>query len=229
MGSVLPGVLGGDIVKAGYLFSYNKSFSKVKIASVLVFDRLFGIGAIIFWGAIFSLSFIVFRGGEVNLLSMTPVIFLLLGLLSFIAFRVAVRIVPDDKLPNLLRDLWSSFSTISDFKDLRYSIPVVASTLGAVFILLIGLATVGGILHTQVDGQSYFLIQLFLLSLSLFVSAIPITPLGVGVGQLTVSTVYAMYGLDPTVGVTVATIQQAGLLVVSVLIGGPAIFTIRKQ
>ena len=85
-----------------------------------------------------------------------------------------------------------------------------------------------GEIQLQQTGVAMATQQFFLIPLSLIASMLPITPMGIGVSQVTMAVAYKMYGLDPSVGVTLSTLSQMGLLIVSVVIGG-AFFIVGKR
>jgi hypothetical protein len=105
---------------------------------------------------------------------------------------------------------------------------IIIYNLTAVFILLAGLVLVGSQLHIQQTGEAKAIQQFFLIPLSLITSMLPITPMGIGISQITMSVAYKMFGLDSSVGVNLSTLSQMGLLIVSLVIGG-AFFIVGKR
>ena len=51
----MPGAVGGDLVKAGYVIKENKDKSKSAVFMTIFLDRLIGMSGIFFIGVIFSL------------------------------------------------------------------------------------------------------------------------------------------------------------------------------
>lgn len=229
LGSVLPGVIGVDIVKGVYLIGYDKTFSKTRIASVLLVDRLFGVGAIITWSAIFALLADSADNSTHTAVILVPAALLAIGLVGYGAMRFAVSRATLNGWPSVLVSVWSVFGDITDFRDWRYAAIVLATNFGAVLLLLIGVASVGASIYTELTGDAHFFLQLFLMSFTLLVTAVPITPFGVGIGQITAGGLYGLYGLDPSVGVTVSTVQQISLLLISVTVGGPFLVSQAKR
>ena len=57
---------------------------------------------------------------------------------------------------------------------------------------------------------------------------LPIAHLGIGVSQLTLAVAYEVFGLDSTLGVSVSTFSQLGLLV-SIVVGSTFFLLGRKE
>ena len=53
--TVMPGAVGGDLVKAGYVIKDNKDKSKASVFMTIFLDRLIGMAGIFFIGTVFSL------------------------------------------------------------------------------------------------------------------------------------------------------------------------------
>ena len=53
--TVMPGAVGGDLVKAGYVIKENKDKSKSAVFMTIFLDRLIGMSGIFFIGVLFSL------------------------------------------------------------------------------------------------------------------------------------------------------------------------------
>ena len=96
----------------------------------------------------------------------------------------------------------------------------IGNSFFAVFSLIAGLAWIGGELHAVTTGNQMFFMQLFLIPLVLISAILPLTPMGVGIAQITMANSYSLCGLDESVGVTVSSISQLSLLLLSLLIGG---------
>jgi uncharacterized membrane protein YbhN (UPF0104 family) len=78
----------------------------------------------------------------------------------------------------------------------------------------------GGQLQLHEGGEPMFALQFFLIPLVLISSMLPLTPMGIGVAQISMAGAYELFGLSSSVGVSVSTLSQLGLLMVSLIVGG---------
>jgi uncharacterized protein (TIRG00374 family) len=228
VGNLMPGVVGSDVVKFFYMKRNDPSISSRRLAVVLVLDRVLGLVAVLFWCAFFSFFVDVDAGAgdarAARLLTYMPVLILLLIVLGAVMFDFVVAFISRFQLPATLGNLVNTYRHFARSRSKRSLALVMVYNLSAVFILLAGLALVGGQLQLQQSGEARVALQFFLSPLALIASVLPLTPMGIGVAQITMAGAYGLFGLDPSVGVSISTLSQLGLLSVSILIGGTAFF-----
>jgi glycosyltransferase 2 family protein len=70
--------------------------------------------------------------------------------------------------------------------------------------------------------------QSFLAPASIIISILPIVPLGIGVGQLTLAGLYSLFGLPAQAAVMLTTLMQAAQLAVALALGAPMLASIRR-
>jgi uncharacterized protein (TIRG00374 family) len=226
VGTLMPGVIGADLIKFFYLRRNDPDISKLELAVVLGLDRILGLVAVLFWCSVFS--FFVWRtsshspSGGMSALTYLPVVLFLTLVVALVGFDVLITLVSRLKLPEKVIGLIEAYKRLRRFGAGRSLVPVFAYNLLAVLVLLIGLVFVGASLHLEKSGTAEIAFQFFLIPLALISSMLPLTPMGIGVAQITLASAYEMFGLNASVGVSVSTLSQLGLLVVAVLVGGVA-------
>ena len=224
VGNMMPGVIGADVVKFFYLKKHDPAMSNVQLTAVLSIDRILGLVAVLFWCSFFSL-FIHHDAQTKNvattrLLTYLPIAVLSLSLVGLGMLDFILKLVVRFKLPVVIRDLVGTHRHLVQTYNRKSFVLVMVYNLLAVFVLLAGLVFVGGKLQSQQHGEAMVTLQFFLIPLVLIASMLPLTPLGLGVAQVTMASAYGLFGLNPSVGVSISTLSQLGLLTVSVLVGG---------
>ena len=98
----------------------------------------------------------------------------------------------------------------------------------AIGVIVVVQALVTGWLFEARALPFNFVLTMFIFPALTIVSALPITPLGLGVGQLAVGSAFKIFGLPSEIGVAVATLSQLTLGIVSLLFGG-ALFWLNRS
>ncbi|MES2823699.1 MAG: lysylphosphatidylglycerol synthase transmembrane domain-containing protein [Pseudomonadota bacterium] len=222
--NLMPGVVGGDVIKYFYLKKNDPSISKVQLVLILMLDRILGLFAVLFWCSIFSF-FIDVKAvhsqlSYLNLLTYMPFVMFIFVLCFFLLFNTFMKFFSKYNFPPMIRNLIEVYEHFVKSANWRSLLLVMSYNFFAVFILLLGLVLVGGYLEYQQIGAPMICFQFFLIPLVLIAAMLPITPMGIGVAQITMAAAYELYGLTPSVGVSVSTLSQLGLLFVSVFVGG---------
>lgn len=221
-GNVVPGTVTVDIIKFFYIKQHDRNIPNTWLIMVFIMDRFVGLMSMLFWCSLlgmalfllvddydamvywYLLPLVLLAGGIIGLL-------LALWLKNWLKnFRWSRPLVPLIEMADLLFARGKTARLVS----------VCLVSLAAVFVILAAMAVIGGILHLEVAGESRAMAQFFLVPLSLIASMIPLAPMGIGVSQFTISYAYQAFGLEPSVGVSVSTLTQLGMLVVSVSLGG---------
>lgn len=182
----IPGGVGGDVVKA-LLLSSKKSIPKRETLSSVVNDRILGL----YFMICFSFGFLLYE-----LLDMRSAIkeFFLISLVLFVAANVGLLLVP--YLPKLLAKIQSKTSKSIIHKLITYAthlieqlrqvlkfnkfIKLFVTTLIAQLVSITFLYTICYYLNS---AEIPFLVFFSLCCFAFMVSAIPITPGGIGLGQ----------------------------------------------
>jgi uncharacterized protein (TIRG00374 family) len=221
VGNLLPGVVGADVVKYFYLKRHDPSIFRSQLALILVLDRIMGLMSVLFWCSFFSV-FILFgiTTSPPALLIYLPSILLIILIVGLFTVKLIAPYASRLKLPLLVIGLIDTYHQILKLKNSRELTLMMFYNLLAVFILLAGLVFIGGQLQLQQNEESMYILQFFLIPLVLIAAMIPLTPMGIGIAQVTMASAYSLFGLDESIGVTVSTLSQLGLLTISVLVGG---------
>lgn len=224
IGNLMPGVIGADVIKFYYIKKHDPSIMIAQLVLVLALDRMLGLIAVLFWCSFFSF-FINGDGGSKStqvtlLLTYVPMAVLLLILLGLAILNFVMTFVSRYQLPTVIRNLFETYRHLVQSRNNRSLALVMAYNLLAVFVVLAGLVLVGGELQLQQSGEAMVALQFFLIPLVLIASMLPLTPLGIGTAQITMAGAYSLFGLSPSVGVSISTLSQLGLLSVSMLVGG---------
>ena len=224
VGNLMPGVIGADAIKFFYIKKHDPSILKTQLVLVLALDRMLGLIAVLFWCSLFS--FFINIDGESKssrvtlLLTYVPLGVLLFILLSLAALNFFTAFFSRYQLPTVIHNSLETYRQLLRSRNNRSLAFVMAYNLLAVFVVLAGLVLVGGQLQLQRSGEAMVALQFFLIPLVLIASMLPLTPLGIGIAQITMAGAYGLFGLDSSVGVSVSTLSQLSLLSLSILVGG---------
>lgn len=233
VGNLMPGIVGADIVKFFYIKKSDSEMKAGQLALVLVIDRVLGLVSILFWCSFFGLFIDAAPASAANpslkYLALMPVALLACVVTGFAAIYFLSGWVERQNLPQIVKSLNDVCLKLAKTGDRRALALMLASNLLAVLVLLLGLAAVGASLQARATGQGLFAWHLFLIPLVLFASMIPLTPMGIGVAQVTMAGAYEMFGLTPSVGVSISTLSQTGLIIVSLAIGGAVFLAARGE
>lgn len=221
--AVIPGTVGGDLVKAVYVARRFPS-RKVKTVSTIFLDRLIGLAAMLVLGAIaFLIGRPQFRDlppapGLAIVISLGWVLVALGGaVVAGLAVYPLVSARLPAEAPALLRRLPLSTLWVSLY-EIAISFRHSVTTLWATLILSMGMHCLNiGVLW--VAAQSVFgpapwgpvSASLFVVAavLGLCAMAIPVAPLGLGVGQLAFAGIFSALAIpNPVFGVTIVTVSQ---------------------
>lgn len=214
----IPGAIGGDVVKAYYVARDNPGRKVDAVTSVIV-DRILGLYGMV----ILALSAIILNYGFVfshSTLSLvgfsTAAVFVVMTLFLGAAFsRRLRRLLHMDKglgiLPGgaMLLRLYDAFQVYRENTKAVY-VSLLASILSQMvaigFMMFVGYA-VG---DSNLRPDTFF----FAVPLGFIVSALPIAPAGIGVGQYAFLMLFRLYsGTDTNLGQTAITAFQVVLFI----------------
>lgn len=221
-GNLLPGVIGSDLIKYFYLKKKEKNLSD-QLVLALTIDRVLGLFTIVLYSLFFSVFLLIdMASSKINLgilwLVSAPWLICIFSILLFFLTKIFIKAYKPSS------NKFYSFKNALDFAvskgSRKFLLLAIINSFFAVFSLMAGLAWIGGELHAFSTGNQMFFLQLLLIPLVLISAILPFTPMGVGIAQFTMASAYSLCGLDESVGVTVSSISQLSLLLLSLVIGG---------
>ncbi len=224
VGNLIPGVVGADVVKFFNLRKHDPLIKKSQLALILTIDRILGLISVLFWCSFFSFFIARKSSDSTMLLTYLPIAILLSVFIAVIVLNLFATFLLRFRIPAIIRDLIETCKILVQGGEKKLLFLMMFYNLLAVLVLLTGLVIVGGKLQLQQSGESMIALQFFLIPLVLVAAMLPITPMGVGVAQITMAGAYSLFGLDSAVGVSVSTLSQIALLGVSIFIGGASFF-----
>lgn len=227
----VPGAVGGDVVKAYYV-AQDHPKRRMAAATTVMMDRIVGLYAMILLAVVtmlLNLETVWHRIALRNVFFSSLLLILLMTIVLGLIFSSAVK----TKNP-LLR--WSQGLPGGDFlnrfyealhsygKNLRTVLLTIAISIIGQMIAIGYMAYIGFALGENVPLATYF----FAVPLGFIVMALPISPAGIGVGQVAFLVLFRMFtGSETTVGQTVITVFQIGMLSWSLI--GAFIYAQRKK
>lgn len=208
----MPGSIGGDVLKAYYI---TKSYphAKLKVVSSVLVDRIVGLYSVVLI-AFFAVLFQWERIRQVPPLhALSIFIFILVGVFSaFFALSFSRRVrrhSTTDKLmdampaSNLVRKVYNGIHAFRGGQK-QFIIGVFLSLISQSQMIFF-LYVIARELGFSVDVGTFF----FVFPVGFMATAIPISPAGVGVGQVVFLTLFQWYtGAEGTIGPTMITINQ---------------------
>ena len=212
--SILPGVVSGDIIKSAYIV---KKTPDKKAAAVLtiILDRIIGLmGLMIICCIGFAINLETVKQHNA-LKTLAIVMFLTLFCLLIFAMIGLSRRVGQTKLFNTILEKVPFSKTIKNLYEAFHIYRERRRRLA--YALLISLANhslciIGFFMITRALGLELLSIRsyLFIVPTGMLTSAIPLTPAGIGVGQVAFLKLFEWtLGVKTTVGADAATIWQA--------------------
>ncbi len=208
----MPGSVGGDLIKAWYVAGQEPKRKATAIFTVLL-DRVIGLAVIIFYAAVTLLYYRQWIGPhpELKVLALSIWGFTTFSGLFIVAYYMPFvwRFSPTTKFISLLRRI-PRFSGIVDASLLYRQHPLLILSsllLSALSILGINLlySIQGNTLGVHMDLAHYF----FIVPIGITVSAVPLIPGGIGVGQIAFYQLFQWMGSStPKEGATLCTLMQ---------------------
>lgn len=207
----LPGGTSGDVVKVYYLIKDNKD-KKASVVGLVVLDRvvgLFGMMLMAFVALLASPKELTSQGDLQIIFSILGIgLITLISLLSFFVYcskRKGISHPFLDKLLEykVLKKIYDVAVFIADFKLFLKALVLTFLTQSfAVLVLYVSALAIG---YQDLDLVAFFIVA----PLGFIITAIPIAPAGVGVGQLAFLALFKIYtGVESDLGPTVVTVYQ---------------------
>ena len=210
----MPGGVGGDVIKGYYLVQENKQKMTQTIISVLM-DRLVGLYCMVLMGALamlIDLSHVeVDQDLKLIFTSMITIwvvftVFLLISFSNRLQQKVSLLLqkIEGHKIGAILKKIYSAIFEYSKSK--KTVIKAVMLTLIAQMLAILIFYIIG---ETLMPGKLPLSIYFIAAPIGFIITALPITPGGVGVGQAAFYYLFNLYheGAGP-VGVTAVTTLQ---------------------
>lgn len=209
---VMPGGVGGDLIK-GYYFVRQNPQSRASAMSSVLMDRILGLYAMIAMALFAMLSHFAYIKSQHSLwvmfLFVSGLFLVATGGLGFLFSPIGVQIF---KLPFMaklpLREkfmkLFESFQSYRSFLPtlgLALILSVIGQSLSIIFLYYVGQKS--GLLDLPLS------VYFFLAPLGFMATAIPISPAGVGVGQTAFLFLFQVYsGQKSDIGSVIVTVLQ---------------------
>jgi uncharacterized protein (TIRG00374 family) len=234
--SVFPGVVVGDATKIALLRLAKREGGLAELTLVTLVDRALGLLSL--WFVAFVLSFVVSLPDTVAAHSLVwfvrigVAIPIAIGLLVFwlalsstaeMSKRLSGRALV---LATRARDILIVFSSGRSIR-LMATAAVPLSIL-AVAGLVFAQAGVGAMVLSTLGEAPNFTLQAMLAPTSLIVAAMPISPSGIGVSQVTLVATYHVAALNTDGAVLLTTVVQISQLLVGATFGAFAFLTLRR-
>ncbi|MBI4405652.1 MAG: flippase-like domain-containing protein [Deltaproteobacteria bacterium] len=217
----MPGSVGGDLIKAWYMVGEEPQ-KKTRAVLTVLLDRAIGLFVIISYSAITLLFYKQWLNEQVqlrvlgfSLWAITGGGFLLVGLF-FLPWneRVVKAIESLTVRLGLLGRIAQSLSLYR--KNILCAAAVLVLSATSILGIIVLYSIQGNGLGIQINFSQY----LFIVPMALTVSAIPLLPAGIGVGQVAFYTLFKWVGIEnPEQGATLCTLVQIYTLLFN-LIGG---------
>lgn len=220
----IPGAIGGDVVKAYYIAQDHPSRKMEAVTSVVV-DRVLGLYAMVILALIaivVNLTFVLSKPELVFVALMSSGVFALMT--TFLAGCLSKRVRQLLKMDLVLQKLPGGHVG-QKFYEAIHSYRNHLSSLFFAMILSLGaqLVAIGFMMfvgYVVGETQLTFATFLFAVPLGFIVSAIPISPAGIGVGQYAFLALFRMFsGTETNLGQTSITVFQVTLFLWG-LVGG---------
>ncbi len=208
----MPGGVGGDFVKLYYIVKANNQSLKYSAGVSVLLDRLLGLFSMILFA---NLSFFFFYNqvqddSEKIIRLLIPSLSLLFGFLFVILFSFSNRIKSFLKKWVYKFPGASKLQNVSqEFRAFRKEPKVLFLTLGLSFVsqslLVLFFVLCGFHLGFDLPVSVYF----YVVPISIISSVVPITPAGIGVGQVAMDFLIYLYsGEKSNLGTSAMTLQQ---------------------
>lgn len=207
----MPGSVGGDVIKAWYVAGQEPTRKTRAIFTVLL-DRAIGLSVIVFYAASTLIFYTHWLSGkkELQLIAYSIWGFTATSILIAVLFFTPMfwRWSVSEKIMRLIRRS-SKLTNVLEAALLYRNYFATVS----VAVLLSGISILGTNILYSIQGASagiemdlarYF----FVVPIGLTVSAIPVLPGGIGVGQVAFFTLFSWVGANPEQGATLATLMQ---------------------
>lgn len=233
--SVSPGTVGADLAKVVLIKNVNPEKRVSLIGSGIFLDRVIGLVTLLGISIVcsFFLPLAELTPAQMRVVKLVWLMAAVLVIGWVVAMSIQRWFARLELGPNVpgyrFKIVRRGIEMIKLWRlTLKEQILVLGVSTVAVGIISLVQALVAGYLFES-DGKPFYFIQsLFIFPALTVISALPITPLGLGVGQLAVGQAFKIFGLPAEIGVGVATLSQLTQALVS-LIGGGGLFWLNRS
>jgi uncharacterized protein (TIRG00374 family) len=230
--SVLPGAVGGDIIKSVYIAKKVKTNKASSVLTVLL-DRIIGITALVIictFGLLMNLKTVLKQPALSSLGIIIVAILLFLILLAFIGlsrrvhknsfFNNIIGKIPFSETFNKVYQAFHAYRSAHKYLTYALLLSFLNHAMNIVAFYIITKALGFG----ELGMYAY----VFIVPIGMITTAIPITPAGIGIGQAAFLKLFEWsLGYPTTIGADAITIWQAICLVIF-MIGGYFYITYRR-
>lgn len=212
----MPGSVGGDLIKAWYIAGQQPQ-NKTKAVFTVLLDRVIGLAVIIFYAAVT----LAFYSGWLKERPQLQILAYSIWAFSALSIIGALLFFASKGRPNgLSQRLLNRVSRFKRLHTITEALLLYRKHTGTVVIAigLSALSILGTTLLFSIQGSSsgiqmdlahYF----FVVPIGITVSAVPLLPGGIGVGQVAFYTIFQWTGANPEQGATLCTLMQVYTLV----------------
>jgi len=228
----LPGAVGGDVVKGFYVAQENPQ-RKMEAVTTVMMDRILGLYAMVGM-AVASVLFdvpLILSSGTLKALGLATV-GLFVGMTVFFLIVFSRRLTQLFRLERLLHALPMGQKFVQVFEAVHlytHSRAAVAwSLVLSLLSQLVAVAFIYAVGYMLGDHEVTVQTYLFAVPIGFIVSAIPILPAGIGVGQVAFSYLFRLHShTDTSIGQTAITAYQILVFAWSLL--GAIFYLMRKK
>ena len=206
----MPGSVGGDVIKAWYVAGREPA-RKMRAVFTMFLDRVVGLAVIVFYSAITLLFYLDWLPAHPELRWLATLIwaFTACSILGGTAFFIAGRARWVERLVDKLKPWPWVYHLAEGTLAYRGEVRVVGQSLLLSAISIFGMNLLykvqGDLLGIPMDLAHYF----FIVPITMVVSAVPILPGGIGVGQVAFYKLFQWCGMaNPEQGATLCTVMQ---------------------
>lgn len=221
LSSVIPGLIIGDAYKIFIIKYQNKKASLSKITFIILFDRLLGFISILFVTLILSFIVDLKEQDVTNVyiwwVKFISYVLILLFFLLFLIKKIKFNNPSNFYISKKIEQLKIPFKQIVSFDFFLYIMPI---SFFAVSSLVITQGFISVLINQDLTLNLSNVLEYALLSpISIIASIIPLSPSGIGIGQVTLGSFYQYAGYNFTDAVYVTTIIQLGQIIIGSTIG----------
>ena len=217
----MPGSVGGDLIKAWYVAGQEPK-RKTKAIFTVLLDRVIGLTIIVFSAAATLLLFREWLAGRAELKVLAYSLWAFTGATIFFGglffLSTRVRIPQVSRLMELLKDVKFVGKVLEALLLYHNELPTMFKAVFFSFLNVLLLSSLWAI-HGMAMGIDITLAHyFFIVPIGLTVSAIPLLPGGIGVGQVAFFTLFSWLGVkNPEQGGTLCTLLQVHLILFNCL------------
>lgn len=208
----MPGAVGGDLIKAWYVAGEEPK-RKTKAVFTVLLDRVVGLAVILFYSAVTLLIYFGWVRERPELLMMSYTVWAVTGLIFLFGVLFFWDVLWRFKLVHSILNFLHRFGPLSKIidagllyrKHLRTLLLALVLSAINIFSIISLFMIQGASLGIDMELSKYFMV----VPIGITVSAIPLLPGGIGVGQVAFFKLFQWLGAsNPELGGTLCTLMQ---------------------